>query len=51
MEYSQQMLGNEKLSATQIANISNYIIQTFLKEEGFYTQTEIEVLLEGCGGE
>lgn len=51
VSYSQEMLGNDQLSTTQIANITNYIMKEFVDDEHFYTHKEIEDFLKECEGE
>ena len=46
--YKEEMLPVAQLNNIQIGNITNYISKTFSKTQKFYSQIEIEALLEDC---
>jgi len=46
--YDEEMLAVDQLNTIQIGNITNYISKTFSKNQKYYSQSEIEALLEAC---
>jgi mono/diheme cytochrome c family protein len=46
--YNEEMLAVDQLNNIQIGNISNYISKQFTTEQKFYSQTEVEALLDAC---
>ena len=48
--YDQRMIGNPELSATQIANISNYVYNTLNNADVHFTEDMIIDQLENCSG-
>lgn len=46
--YHEEMLGVTQLNNIQIGNITNYITKRFSETGKFYSQAEIEALLEDC---
>jgi mono/diheme cytochrome c family protein len=48
ISYSENMQGIKGLDEASIANITNYVLKEFLKEEKMYNYIEIKKVLDGC---
>jgi hypothetical protein len=46
--YHEEMLGIENLNDIQVANITNYVSKRFTEEQKYFSQDEIERILQKC---
>lgn len=46
--YDEQMLGIDYLTDVQVFNITNYVTKKFTAEQKFYTQDEVQSILDDC---